>query len=196
MCPSLKVKSDSLEGHFRTVVKSLGGELLPEGQGKSADFFFAKENIVVEFKTLEEEAAQEHAKKLQGLVNGWMKRGLFVAYGRPVLSLQKLNAPLQREWLKLLQSPVQEIVRKANRQIRSSKQSLGAQEAKGLLIIANEGNLLHTSPRDYMMLVARVLQRKTDGKPQFPHISGVIYFSLLIPTKNEGLPLNRTIQNS
>jgi hypothetical protein len=184
----MTTKPDNFESHFRTVVQNLGGELLPEGQAETADFFFAKEKIVVEFKALTEEAVQEHAEKLEALVNDWRKRGLFVVFGQRVISLQKLNPTLQREWLNLLQAPVQRIIQKANHQIRSTKESLADQDAKGLLVIANHRNLLHTSPVDYMTLVARVLQKKRTGKPQFPHISGVIYFSLQIGSRDEGLP--------
>lgn len=39
-----------------------------------------------------------------------------------------------------------------------------------------------------MILVSRLLQKKKDGKPRFPHIDGVVYFSCRIRSKNEGLP--------
>lgn len=177
------------EKHFRTIVRSVGGELIPESESESADFLFAKENIIAELKTLREDARQEHATKLQQLVNDWMRRGLMLVFGRPIISLQKLNPICQQEWLRILQAPIQQIIRKANRQIRATKQSVSLADAKGLLIIANDGNLLHTSPTDYMILVSRVLQKKKkSGERQFPHIAGVVYFSYRIPSRNEGLP--------
>lgn len=177
------------EQHFRTVVLDSGGELIPETESETADFLFAKENVVAELKTLQEDARREHAMKLQGLVNDWMKRGLMLIYGRVQISLQNLNPTCQREWLEALQAPVQRIIHKANRQIRATKQSRGLADAKGLLIIANDGNLLHTNPIDYMILVSRVLQKKKQtGERQFPNIAGVIYFSYRIPSRNEGVP--------
>jgi hypothetical protein len=177
------------ETHFRRFVQGCEGELIPEANAERADFLFPKDNVIAELKTLREDARQEHAQKLQALADDWARRGLIRAYGRVVFSLQKMNPECQREWLRILQAPVVHLVRKANRQIRSAKESLGRPSAKGLLLIANDGNLLHTSPVDYMILVSRVLQKKTPtGERQFPHIHGVIYFSYQIPSRNEGMP--------
>lgn len=183
------MRAGDFESHFRTVVLRVGGELIPESESLTADFLFAKENIIAELKTFQEDARQDHAIKLQQLVDDWIKRRLLIAYGRPRISLQHLNPVCQKEWLKVLQAPVQEIVRKANRQIRTTKQSLSRADAKGLLVVANDGNFLQTSPTDYMILVSRVLQKKTQsGERQYPHISGVVYFSFRVPSRDEGLP--------
>ena len=73
-------------------------------------------------------------------------------FGTNIIPLEKLNPICQREWLHILQAPVERIVRKANRQIRTKKQTLQLPNTKGLLLIANDGNLLHTSPKDCMIL--------------------------------------------
>ncbi len=177
------------ETHFRRFVQGCGGKLIPEADTARADFLFPKDNIVAELKTLRQDARREHAQKLQALANDWAKRGLIRAYGRVVFSLQTMNPQCQREWLRILERPVENLIRKANRQIRSAKASLQRSTAKGLLIIANDGNLLHTAPTDYMILVSRVLRKKTPvGEKQFPDIHGVIYFSYRIPSRNEGVP--------
>lgn len=177
------------EGHFQDFVRGFGGVVLPETDTESADFLFSQDNVVSELKTLEEEARLEHTRKLQALADGWMKRGLLIGFGRFQISLQQLHPICQREWLHILQPPVERVVRKANRQIRATKQSLNLPTAKGLLLIANDGNLLHTSPIDYMNLVARALQKKTPtGDLQFPHIHGVVYFSYRIGSRDEGMP--------
>jgi hypothetical protein len=177
------------EQHFRDFIRKFGGTVLPEGDAESADFLFSQDNVVAELKTLQEDARQEHATKLNALVADWRKRGLMVVFGTNIISLEKLNRICQGEWLHILQAPVERIVRKANRQIRTTKQTLQLPNAKGLLLIANDGNLLHTSPKDYMILISRVLQKKTPtGELQFPHILGVIYFSYRIGSAVEGMP--------
>lgn len=177
------------EGHFRRFVQGCGGELIPEADVERADFLFPKDDVVAELKTLQEDARLEHAQKLQALANDWSRRGLVRAYGRVVFSLQTMNPECQREWLRVLQAPVGNLIRKANRQIRSAKAALNRPTAKGLLIIANDGNLLHTSPTDYMILVSRVLQKKTPtGAKQFPEVQGVVYFSYRVPSRSEGMP--------
>lgn len=177
------------EEHFRSFVREFGGTVLPEGDAESADFLFPVDNIVAELKILQGDARQEHATKLQALVADWRKRRLMILFGTNIISLEKLNPICQREWLRILQAPVERIVRKANRQIRTTKQTLQLPNAKGLLLIANDGNLLHTSPKDYMILISRVLHKKTPtGELQFPDILGVIYFSYRIGSAAEGVP--------
>jgi hypothetical protein len=57
-----------------------------------------------------------------------------------------MSPQAQREWLDLLESPIEGIIRKANRQIRSTKTRERMTGAKGLLLIVNDGNFLHTAP--------------------------------------------------
>jgi hypothetical protein len=180
---------NNFESMFRVAVESMNGEILPEGDAESADFLFRQSNVAAELKTLEEDARKEYAAKLEALIQDWMKRRLLIAFGRNVIELGKVHPTCQREWLGLLQGPVEGLLRKANRQIRSSKEAAKLEDARGLLIIANDGNFLHTSPVDYMTLVARVLQKKKpSGELQFPHIRGVIYMSYRVPTHREGMP--------
>ena len=153
--------AQDFEATFRQFVKDFGGDLLSEGEAKSADFYFPDANMVTELKTLENEALMEHAAIVQKLADSWMRRRLLFAYGRVMISLRKLHPICQQEWLDELQPPVENIIRKANRQIRSTKQLMNRTDARGLLLIANEGNLLHTSPVDYMNLVARVLIKRS-----------------------------------
>lgn len=163
--------------------------MLPENDAESADFLFPQDSVVAELKTLQQDARLEHATRLQALVNDWMKRRLMMAFGRPTISLRELNPVCQREWLHILQAPVQRLIHKANRQIRSTKQSSNLPNARGLLLIANDGNLLHTSPTDYMILVSRVLQKKKPTRErQFPHIFAVVYFSYRVGSRDEGVP--------
>lgn len=179
-----------LEKMFGQCVGELGGEVLaPFNTAKCADFLFRLDDVVVEMKTLEKEALAEHRRDLQALMDSWMRRGMLVVMGQRRIELQKLKPALQREWLDLLEPPVENLLRDANRQIRSTKEHLGLTTAKGVLLIANEGNRLHTSPRDYLILVSRMLSKKTQaGKARFPHIQSVIYFSETIPTSSAGLP--------
>lgn len=179
----------TFEEVFRDFIRNFGGSVVPEGDEESADFFLPQDNIVAELKILQVDARLEHDTKLHGLVNDWTRRGLVMVFGRTVISLQKLNPICQREWLHILQPPVERIIRKANGQIRATKQSLNCPTAKGLLLIANDGNLLYTNPTDYMILVSRALAKRTPtGERQHPHIHCVVYFSYRIASKEEGMP--------
>jgi hypothetical protein len=180
---------NAFEVLFRDFVGNFGGDLLKEGKRETADFLFREENIITELKTLENDARLEHAQKLQQLVNEWTRRRLIMAYGRTVISLRALPPICQREWLDILLPPVEGIIRKANRQIRSTKGSEALPTAKGILLVANDGNFLHTDPLDYLNLMAIVFKKRgPNGEPRFPHIDGVVYFSYRVPIRGEPFP--------
>ncbi len=170
--------ANQFEAVFGRFIESIGGQVLPRSADESADFAFRADNVVIELKTLERDVRADHADKLGKLVNEWARRGLVRIYGRATIDLQKLPLECQREWLDILEGPIEGIVRKANRQIRSTKARERLPSAKGLLLIVNDGNLLHTAPAEYVNLVARVLKKKgPGGGVKFPDIRGIVYFS-------------------
>ncbi len=175
-----RMKIDGLSAAVSEFVKTVGGEDIPESNtARCADFLFRGEGVIAELKTLEEEAVREHSLKLQARVHEWMRRGRVIVYGRTTLELQKMPADCQTEWLNILQPPVENIVRDANRQIRSTKEIQELTTAKGLLLISNEGNLLYETPADYLSVVSRVLQKKTEhGDLRFADINAVVYLSI------------------
>jgi hypothetical protein len=173
---------------FTRFVRSIGGEVLPKSAEESADYLFRAEKVVIELKTLLQDATPAHVRELQALADRWHKQGWVRIYGRTTLDLQTIRTECQREWLDLLETPVERIIRKANRQIRSTKRSQGLSDAKGLLLIVNDGNFLYTEPVNYMILVARILQKKTArGERRFPDIRGVVYFSYRVPAAGESV---------
>jgi hypothetical protein len=174
---------------FEQFVSKFGGEVLPEVHVvRYADFLFRPDHVVAELKTLEEDKEAEHNRRLLELSYEWSRRGLLHIIGTTNISLLKLPPPCQRDWLNVLQPPVENLIRDANRQIRSTKEYLKLENFKGLLLIVNEGNFLHTDPVNYMILVSRVLNKRKDGRARFPHIDGVVYFSHRVGSKDEGIP--------
>lgn len=127
----MRTSAISFEATFRHFVREFGGTVLPEGSYKSADFHFATDEIVAELKTLEVEARLEHGKRVQALWDDWTRRRLVIGYGTFQIDLLKLPAVCQREWLDILQPPVENIIKKANAQIRSTKESQNAPSGKG-----------------------------------------------------------------
>lgn len=174
------------EAVFARFIERIGGEILATGPEESADFVFRAEQIVVELKTLQRDPRDEHAKKLAALASTWNQRGHLRVYGRTTISLRDMHPEVQREWLDLLETPIERIIRKAHRQIRSTKNRERLMDAKGLLLIVNDGNFLHTAPLEFMTIVARVLQQRTaQGERKFPHIRGIVYFSYRVLAAGE-----------
>jgi hypothetical protein len=167
---------------FAKFVREFGGEVIPEGSEETADYLFRCESVIAELKTLEKDALPEHVRKLGTLVASWQRRGSIRCYGHVMLDLQTVPLDVQREWLHLVESPIEGRIRKANAQIRSTKERFQMPGAQGLLLIANDGNLLHTEPKTFMISIARILQKRDEtGAPKFPEIRGVSYFSFGVP---------------
>jgi hypothetical protein len=78
-----------------------------------------------------------------------------------------------------LEAPIEGIIRKANRQIRSTKIRERLTHAKGLPLIVNDGNFLVTVPEEFMTLVAGVLQKQTEGGGRKFPISEVLCIFLI-----------------
>src|SRR5947208_2873993 len=102
---------------FERFVTDFGGEVLAEVHSVPyADFLFRDNRIVSELKTLEEDRSWDHARKLQALAWDWQRRGLVTAFGTVQISLPQLPQQCQREWLDILEPPIEHLIRDANRQ--------------------------------------------------------------------------------
>jgi hypothetical protein len=117
----VKSNKPDFEAVFARFIERIGGEILATGPEESADFVFRSERIVVELKTLQRDPRDEHVRKLAALADTWTQRGQLRVYGRTAINLRDMHPEAQREWLDLLQAPIEGIIRKANRQIRSTK---------------------------------------------------------------------------
>jgi hypothetical protein len=174
-----------VEDSFRKFVREFGGELvsdlLPGGNAPSnADFLFRSQGIVAELKCLENNSLGEnYLKKMQALTESWMRRRLLIVFGTVNIELQKLRPECQREWLDLISGPIQQnIIKKADHQIRETKKWLGIPDAKGLILIASDGNLA-MQPYDVGFFLTRILaKKKPDGTAQYSSIDGFFHFSL------------------
>lgn len=183
----------SVEDVFQDFVLGFGGELvrdlLPPGNPPiNADFLFRKHGVIAELKCLENSSfGPNYPKKMQELADDWMRRRLMIFFGTVNIELQKLRPECQREWLDLIAGPLQRnVVKKADTQIRETKKWLGMLDAKGLLLVASDGNVV-MQPYDVAYFITRILGKKTtDGRAQYSNIDGFFQFSLNHPVKMHG----------
>lgn len=188
-------KPNPFESIFHEFVTLFGGQVLSKASdGHTADYFFPRQNIVAELKSLTvdqtagiegklipkvEEWEREHRQRLPGTIEG---NKYFVAFaGMP--------REIQEFWLKLLKAPVEVLMRDANRQIRDTKERMRLPSAAGLVIVANEHNLYHDDPHSYRLLIGEVLRKRTSLRTlRYPHIHGAVCFSVGdVKTRNEGM---------
>lgn len=137
----------------------------------------------MKLKALEENSFGEpFRKKMGALMGSWRRRGLLIVYGTRRIDLDQLPSVCQQEVLALIGKSLQyKILAKANQQIRATKEFLKLPDAKGLLMVASDGNE-DLSPGDILLSFEQLLQKKhPDGKPQFSNIHSLVYFNPRMP---------------
>jgi len=128
-----KLKSVADEQHWQEFARSIGGELvdpLIQRQGvKKADFLFPANKVVAELKVLETEFADtaETLARVEAAIAN-----------HPGIDPDDPSEPLRRELLNIIRAPLQRIIKKANRQIKETKQELHLTGWDGLLILVND----------------------------------------------------------
>ncbi len=129
-----QMRSVADEPHWQEFVKRTGGELvaplITRQKVQNADFLFRHDRVVIELKVLETEFldAPSVVSKIEAAFNR-----------NPNGDPNDLTAPLGRELLKILRAPLQRIIKKANRQIRETKQELGLVGWRGIIVMVNDG---------------------------------------------------------
>jgi hypothetical protein len=185
------VPETKFETVFRGFVTAFGGEIVPEDSQRSADYFFRRHNVIAELKCLVVDQTADTSNKLREIVD--QRRadaGPHAEQPGPddvLLTFtstdgEKFIVPFDKSFQqaceKVLLTPIGNIIRDANRQIRATKERLSVPSAHGVVLIFNEGNPLHaTSPQHFARLAGEVIQKPHSGERRFPHIQGLVYFS-------------------
>ena len=109
------------EALFRAFVKDFGGEVLPEGRQRSADYFFRPYNVVAELKCLVVDQTLDTLKKLGALID--QRRAALPPQPGPadILRLFECSETFRQGWGKVLLAPIENLIRDANRQIRQRR---------------------------------------------------------------------------
>lgn len=176
-------KRIDIEPAFNDFVKEFGGEIVSDLVGKSpkffnADYFFRKDFVVAELKCLQKDFLKDlgFQKKFDALYNKWVNDGLIAPMARRTVNTRDLPDKCQRDVIKVVKKPLHGIISKANKQIRETKQYLDCPDAKGVLLLANDGN--------YALESDAVLQLVTSLiRVQFTSINYVAYFTANMPAR-------------
>ena len=157
-----------------------GGVVVEELLGHSppfpiADFWFEEYGIVAELKVMEQDmfSNEDFIQQTTDLYRTWVDRGFdvpIVLGSRPV-STKDIPPECSIELLGLIKAKIKNaFLRKANKQIRSTKKKLGKPDSFGLLLLGNDGSMgFHPS------LIANLLHHSLAN--QYRSIEGVIYFT-------------------
>lgn len=172
-------------------VKLLGGVVLDDELHQpdfaNADFWFPQHRVVAELKCLTEDlsAKTEFNAALERLYASWVQQGLVPRpkSARVTLNLRDIPTRCAREFIEPIKKRLEaSTIKKANRQLRETKQHFAAPDAKGLLLLVNDGNYL-LPPTMMTHLLSRIL------KAQYSNINSVIYFSVNEVATAPGMPM-------
>ena len=144
----MKILIKDIEREFNKVVCQIGGDLVknrlpPRSPSfENADYVFDKENVIVELKILQKDPLieSELQNKIQSKFDKWINEGKLIIYGQVCVESKSLPEKMQWELLRIYSEPVRRVIKKANRQIRDTKDQLKMPNAQGLVIIVNDGN--------------------------------------------------------
>ena len=137
-----------VEQAFDDFVRSIGGvvvkEVIPRSPAfDNADYQFPVAKVVAELKCLTENKLDDpaFAAKVDVCWQKWRQHG-YVDGDTPE-SMRSDSIPREcfSDIRRIYMAPLQRIIKKANRQIRETKQHLNLREHHGLLLLANDGNL-------------------------------------------------------
>jgi hypothetical protein len=169
---------------FTRAVRCAGGvpvtDLLPDdGHSQpNADFVFQQHNVVAELKRLVKDHTEDKAVqvKLQRLYDKWVAQGK-VSPGEGRIKLRPANLPpdCANEMISLFREPFANRIRKANKQIKTTKKALNMGSAIGILIVAQDGEYSMV-PKDILSFLARCLNREV-----FSGINNVVYVNANMP---------------
>lgn len=163
---------------FAQCVRKIGGLALDdtlEGRPKNptnADYVFPKDNVVAELKCLEQDRNDNFEAHGKALIRDWIRRGKIEAPKSGSVLLADLPTPLQREILKPVQNALKvRVFGRAGKQLKQTRLDHGMPDAKGLLLIANDGNFFY-EPSMMAHLATSILR-----SPDNSAIHSVVYFS-------------------
>lgn len=134
-----------VEGTFHEFVRSVGGQIVSESLPRSpdfenADYFFEAPRVVGELKVVETEFlnSESSKKKLGHLLEKLMEEN---PNWRPLLFGGSTGYPdwFNVDLIRIARPAISRILKKANRQIRETKQRLNVSGAQGILFFVNDG---------------------------------------------------------
>jgi len=148
------------------------------------DFLLENRRYLCELKSLQRDAARKIDPILEPLKARPDWPQFFGAWSIQNVLRQFQDGPsILRELERRVLSVVDNDVRKANRQIASTKDAIGSENAEGLLIVANDGVDILSPIAVATRIEAVLRQRREDGRPRHRHVQSAVVLTIshLVP---------------
>jgi hypothetical protein len=153
-----EAKGIANEATLNRFIETVGGKrfdsIVPSAPFENADYYFPEHKIIAELKILEKEFYK--TTEFQERVTALLVRHVKEKGMRGPLLGERYPEEFIREFNDLFRPPLANIARKANRQIRSTKEYLKIPNANGVLLCVND-NLRGLPPMAIMQLFGQIL---------------------------------------
>jgi hypothetical protein len=182
-----RLSHKDLEGRFTAFINTLEGseciddlELTTEQeQAKKADYFLKNRKIISEFKSLQTNTSP----KINAILKPYHETPEWpVFFGeqdlQTLLSFLPDRKRINARIINAVTDSIETIIKNANKQIRTTKETFGLPDAGGLLVVFNEVVDIF-SPDVVAYRVRKALSKKTEsGDVRFPHVTVVLIISV------------------
>lgn len=152
-------------------------DLIDKPKFKNADYFLHERRVVAELKCLEEERYLAVHSILQELYNKneipLFKKGMTIG---EVLNNHPKEDVIRSKIFRKITASLERSFKKANKQIRETKNFFNLDESKGLIVFVNIDNTI-LEPKIADKLISRLMQRKEENDYRYEQIDYVIYIS-------------------
>lgn len=172
----------NVETFFNEFVEYFGGELISKNENnltdrENADYLFKDQNVIAELKCFQKDLfnSEEDIPRLFSYFEKWEKKGLI--HSGDILKIIFGSKQIPKEcYVDLLEScskTIDRALHKANKQIIESKRTLEMPNAKGIVLLCNDGNYFIQNDK-FLGLIANMMGRKyLDSE-----IDAFVYFTL------------------
>lgn len=173
--------SAEIEAEFDAAVASMGGKRLSEYVGQAptfenADYIFPEHKVIAELKCLDEDKINDERiiEKASELYIRELKAGRApeIIFGTVRGTTEGYSEEYTHAIANLYRTPVQFLLKKANSQIKSTRDHLQAGDHIGLVIVANNRHSA-LDPVNGAHLIGELLNQQT----RYNGINGAVYFN-------------------
>lgn len=187
-CPTkvLKPIFHESESLLDECINSVGGvkvrSLFAESPSfDNADYALDNYNIIAELKCLQDDKSNDPVflNKIKEKFSNHLEKEKKQIFGTILINSSQVSENCTKEILDIFRKPIQTLTKKANKQIRETKQNLHKENAHGLLILINDNNKLF-EPSLIIGLVGECLRRD-----RLSSIDSVLYLTINLTATNQ-----------
>lgn len=167
-----------IESEFNKIVPKLGGIRIDEIVGDSpvfdnADYLFSNHKTIAELKCLQENKLDDPVlmERMENLWSKWEKQGHVNGDIPERIQRDSIPDTCFQELYSLCSKSLKSVIKKANKQIRNTKNALKLSDHHGLLLLANDGNYA-LPPKTLLFFVAKILHHDFSEIEDFVIFSG------------------------